>query len=287
MSKCAINSSVLILWLTALHLFSVDSLITDNPIVQVYHVAPHVASHNAISTSRRSYSIVTYSKSTNEEEMTAQERILRDAGLWEKDDEKAVKESSSDNSATSTNSSYEVIAKEQKTRNVIVAIVASILALFNFFWQYSNPITDVQLLTSMQRSSAPVTCIGNNGKPTVVDFWAPWCENCKLAAPTLNKIEEEYEGKVNFVMINGDLGGAWPYIEAFRVDAIPHMALVSAEGDIKTALIGPVPKSVLEADLDVLIRNSNKVPESQEELPFVMLDVFKDAPNLRRVHFDK
>ena len=51
-------------------------------------------------------------------------------------------------------------------------------------------------------------------------------------------------------MINGDEAQAWPYIEAFRVDAIPHLALVSKEGDVETALIGPIPKSVLEADLE-------------------------------------
>ena len=77
-----------------------------------------------------------------------------------------------------------------------------------------------------------------------------WCENCKLMAPTLLQIEEEYKDKVNFVMVNGDKRDAWPLIEAFGVDAIPHLALVSSEGDVETALIGPIPKRVLRADLD-------------------------------------
>ena len=144
----------------------------------------------------------------------------------------------------------------------------------------------------MQEASAPAAVIGQNGKPTVVDFWAPvryflrmngwnlclchqfllentfsfvftlshsqepvecktqWCENCKLMAPTLVQVEEEYKDKVNFVMVNGDARDAWPLIEAFGVDAIPHMALVSSEGDVETALIGPIPKRILEADLD-------------------------------------
>merc|ERR1712241_28461 len=104
---------------------------------------------------------------------------------------------------------------EQKNRNIVVAVVSSILAISNFFWQYSHPITDIQLLATMQQNSAPITVIGTNGKPTMVDFWAPWCENCKVAAPTLNKVEEEFKGKVNFVMINADQGNPWPYIEAF------------------------------------------------------------------------
>ena len=69
-------------------------------------------------------------------------------------------------------------------------------------------------------------------------------------APTLLQVEEEYKDKVNFVMVNGDKREAWPLIEAFGVDAIPHLALVSSEGEVETALIGPIPKRILEADLD-------------------------------------
>ena len=69
-------------------------------------------------------------------------------------------------------------------------------------------------------------------------------------APTLYQVEGAYKDKVNFVMVNGDAREAWPLIEAFGVDAIPHMALVSSEGDVETALIGPIPKRILEADLD-------------------------------------
>jgi hypothetical protein len=51
-------------------------------------------------------------------------------------------------------------------------------------------------------------------------------------------------------MVDGDKRASGDLIEAFGVDAIPHLALVSAEGDVMTALIGPIPKTVLEADLD-------------------------------------
>ena len=124
-----------------------------------------------------------------------------------------------------------------------------------------------------------------------------WCENCKLAAPTLLQVEEEYKDRVNFVMVDGDKAESWPYIEAFGVDAIPHLALVSASGDVETALIGPIPRHVLKADLDVLIENAqHPTPtttttttqqQSQQEqaLPYRMLDVFAGNPEGRRVHF--
>lgn len=217
-----------------------------------------------------------------EPEMTAQERILREAGLWEEEDAatKAAKQAAKQEAQDALD--------QQKNRNLTAAIVSVVLAASNFFWQYTHPVTSSQLLMSMQQSSAPMTAIGTNGKPTVVDFWAPWCENCKFSAPTLSKVEEEYKDRVNFVMVNGDLAQAWPYLETFKVDAIPHLALVSADGTVETALIGPTPKSVLEADLNVMLQNAKEKESQQQELPYVMLDVFANSPPERRhVHFEE
>ena len=181
-----------------------------------------------------------------------------------------------------TETQQQVLGK-RKTLNIVTAVAPVIVAVLNYAYQYAHPITPIQLLAEMQQSSAPMSLIGTNGKPTVVNFWAPWCENCKLAAPTLKTVEEAYRDKVNFIMVNGD-SSKRGLIEAFRVDAIPHLALVNADGDVETALIGPIPKSVLEADLDVLIQNAAS-PEVKP-LPFRMLDVFANQPEKRRVHFD-
>lgn len=181
----------------------------------------------------------------------------------------------------------EEVVKAMRQRNLVVAIASVMVAVSSYVWQFTHPITPVQLLASMQSNSAPLTAIGTNGKPTVVDFWAPWCENCKMAAPTLQKLEAEYNGQVNFVLINGDRPEAFPLIERFGVDAIPHMALISAEGDVETALIGPIPKRVLEADLNVLLTNAENSNGDKKELPFKMLDAFARAPEFRRIQFQQ
>jgi len=189
--------------------------------------------------------------------------------------------------------------KEEKRKSVAVAVIAFVAACLNYYYQYTHPITSLKLLTDMQRKSDDITLIGQNGKPTVVDFWAPWCENCKSAAPTLSMIEDEYRGRVNFVLVNGDLGENWPLIERFGVDAIPHLAMVGSDGFVETSLIGPIPFTVLRADLDVMIENSKRqsfgskvdfVIENTEvpgklQLPYTMYDAFQNKPDLRKISF--
>jgi len=178
--------------------------------------------------------------------------------------------------------------KQRKIRNIGVAILSVALAVGNYAYQWSHPVTPIQLLVNMERSSAPLSDIGKNSKPTVIDFWAPWCENCRYMAPTFFQLEESYKDKVNFVMVNGDDPNNWPLIEALGVDAIPHMALIESDGTVDTALIGAVPKEWLSTDIDVLLDNASKEAAgdeqtSKQKLPYQMLDVFANRPENRKL----
>lgn len=200
------------------------------------------------------------------------------------------------------------LLRQRKMRNIAVAILSVFLAAGNYAYQWTHPITPIQLLVSMERSSAPLSDIGTNSKPTVIDFWAPWCENCRYMAPTLLQVEENYKDRVNFVMVNGDDPNNWPLIEALGVDAIPHMAMIESDGTVDTALIGTVPKEWLSRDIDVLLDNAKSKPgpegcavpaenESAEvllnaaeaepcgkrALPFQMLDVFAHRQDARKL----
>jgi len=189
---------------------------------------------------------------------------------------------------------YEERIQQRRTNNLIVAAISILLALGNYSYQWTHPKTPIQLLVRMERASSPVSIIGTNNKPTVVDFWAPWCEQCRYMAPTLYQIEESYKDQVNFVSINGDDPQAWSMIEAFGVDAIPHLALVEYDGTVDTALIGPIQKHVLSEDLETLIANSVVSSTTQtgntaekQPLPHQMLDVFANKPPEQRiVHFE-
>lgn len=173
--------------------------------------------------------------------------------------------------------------KQRKMRNIGVAILSVALAVGNYAYQWTHPVTPIQLLVNMERSSTPLSEIGKNSKPTVIDFWAPWCENCRYMAPTLFQIEESYKDKVNFVMVNGDDPNNWPLIEALGVDAIPHLAMVESDGTVDTALIGAVPKEWICTDIDVLLDNASKDEQTpKRKLPYQMLDAFVNRPENRK-----
>ena len=211
------------------------------------------------------------------------------------------------------------ILRKNRSRNVAVAVSSFAFAVLNYAYQFAHPTTAVQILLAMEGKSAPLSVIGNNGKPTLIDFWAPWCSNCRVSAPTLRAIEIEYGDRVNFVLVDADLRENWPLIQLFGVDAIPHLAIVDGNGDVETALVGPVSRNVLRADIDALLderrggdcgggvamdgggtaaamkmttttttTTTTTMPTTtvcHDDLPYKMYDAFGNRPESRRINF--
>ncbi|CAM9154187.1 unnamed protein product [Heterosigma akashiwo] len=119
----------------------------------------------------------------------------------------------------------------------------------------------------MARESPPLAVCLANGKPTVVDFYADWCSNCKAMAPTMRALEKEYAGRVNFLAVDGADPRNADLVGRFRVDGIPHLALITADHEVETALIGMVPKPILEEEMDALL--------AAKPLPWVGYDAFR------------
>jgi thioredoxin 1 len=78
--------------------------------------------------------------------------------------------------------------------------------------------------------------------PVIVDFWAPWCNPCKMIAPTLEKLASEQEGKLIVAKVNTDENPEW--MNKFGVQGIPTLLFVS-DGKVVHRQVGALPERML------------------------------------------
>ncbi|RMH88112.1 thioredoxin TrxA [Lysobacter pythonis] len=83
--------------------------------------------------------------------------------------------------------------------------------------------------------------------PVLVDFWAPWCGPCRMIAPALDQLADEYAGKAKIVKIDIDQNQATAL--KYHVRSIP-MLLVFKGGQIQATQVGAVGKPQLAALID-------------------------------------
>lgn len=88
-----------------------------------------------------------------------------------------------------------------------------------------------------------------SGGLALVDFWAEWCGPCRLLGPTLEKIADEYEGKVKVFKMNVDENTGTP--SRYNVRGIPTVIFVKG-GQVVDQLVGNHPKSTIA---DVIQKN--------------------------------
>lgn len=83
--------------------------------------------------------------------------------------------------------------------------------------------------------------------PVLVDYWADWCGPCKMIAPILDEVAQEYAGRIKVAKLNIDENQATP--PKYGIRGIPTL-MIFKNGNVEATKVGALSKSQLTAFID-------------------------------------
>lgn len=94
------------------------------------------------------------------------------------------------------------------------------------------------------------TEVVSSASPVLVDVYADWCRPCQMMAPTLEKLSQDYSGKVSFVKMDGE--SEVQTVNNFSVSSLPTILLFKG-GELVKTLTGLQSEDAIRTELDALL----------------------------------
>lgn len=147
--------------------------------------------------------------------------------------------------------------KSDFKKTVSLEIGLSLLILFVLPFNNNSFATEPPVDSSQQIAEKIVA----SSLPVLVDFWAVWCQPCRILDPIIEELEEEYRDRVLFIKVDSDIHrGIASY---FGVKAIPTIYLVN-DKTVVSAIQGVRTKEYYMNELDRLLE---KIESQDNETP--------------------
>jgi len=151
----------------------------------------------------------------------------------------------------------------------ISIVIISLILFKNFLFK------STYLLKSFGELSIDPEIAFTNHKPTILEFYAEWCEVCKEMAPQVSAIKDEYEKDIKFVFLNVDNQKWGNYIRKFEVNGIPQVNLFDKKANLISTFIGKQEEIKIRNSIDQLEREV----ESEEKILSAEFSVIKENNN--------
>jgi thiol:disulfide interchange protein len=134
---------------------------------------------------------------------------------------------------------------------MLLAAIAAALAVA-LFWLRGGLHPEAPL-EKLARQSPELAVALADGRPTLVEFYADWCEACRAMAPAMETIERRRHDQLDVVLLNVDNPRWQPELERYAVNGIPQLEFFDATGDSVGRSIGARSGPELEALTTALV----------------------------------
>jgi thiol-disulfide isomerase/thioredoxin len=140
-----------------------------------------------------------------------------------------------------------------RSERMVLAAVAALLALLLLWLRGGlHPEAPLQRLA---RQSPDLAVALADGRPTLVEFYADWCEACRAMAPAMDRLEQQHRGELDVVLLNVENPRWQAEVERFDVNGIPQLELFDAAGQPVGRSIGARSAGDLEALIEALLQD--------------------------------